>query len=62
VTATMTCPRCGNEMNHQASKLVHPVTEEEVEAMTPALDGVILEVFACPVCGWIESRRVSSST
>ena len=40
VTATMTCPKCGNEMNHQASKLVHPVTKEEVAAMTPALDGV----------------------
>jgi predicted RNA-binding Zn-ribbon protein involved in translation (DUF1610 family) len=60
VTATRTCPKCGNEMNHQASKLVHPVTEEEVEAMTAELDGVILEVFACPVCGWIESRRAPS--
>jgi predicted RNA-binding Zn-ribbon protein involved in translation (DUF1610 family) len=57
----MTCPKCGNEMNHQASKLVHPVTKEETAAMTHALDGVIVEVFACPNCGWIESRRPSSS-
>jgi predicted RNA-binding Zn-ribbon protein involved in translation (DUF1610 family) len=57
MTTPMTCPKCGNEMNHQASKLVHLVTKEEAEAMTQALDGVIVEVFACPNCGWIESRR-----
>jgi predicted RNA-binding Zn-ribbon protein involved in translation (DUF1610 family) len=57
----MTCPKCGTEMNHQASKLVHPMTKKEVDAMTPTLDGVILVVFACPSCGWIESRRVTSS-
>ena len=54
---TMTCPKCGTEMNHQANKLVHPVTLEEAAAMTPALDGVIEIVFACPACGWIDSRR-----
>jgi len=53
----MTCPKCGTEMNHQADKLVHPVTREEAEGMTPALDGVIVIVFACPGCGWIDSRR-----
>jgi len=55
----MTCPKCGTEMNHQADKLVYPVTKEEAASMTAALDGVIEEVFACPNCGWIESRRVS---
>ena len=55
----MKCPRCGAEMNHQADKLVHPVTKEEVASMTPALDGVIERVFACPGCGWIDSRRES---
>jgi predicted RNA-binding Zn-ribbon protein involved in translation (DUF1610 family) len=53
----MKCPTCGTEMNHQADKLVHPVTPEEVAGMTAALDGVIEVVFACPSCGWIESRR-----
>ena len=53
----MTCPKCGTEMNHQADKLVHPVTREEAEGMTPALDGVIVIVFACPGCGWIDWRR-----
>jgi ribosomal protein S27AE len=61
MTEPMTCPRCGRVMNHDANKLVHPVTKEEAAAMTAALDGVILEVFACPNCGFIESRRVSSS-
>jgi hypothetical protein len=46
-------------MNHQADKLVHPVTKEEAARMTPALDGVIEIVFACPGCGWIDSRRES---
>ena len=53
----MTCPNCGSEMNHQADKLVHPRTEAEAARMTPALDGVIESVFACPQCGWIDSLR-----
>ena len=55
---SMTCPKCGAQMNHQADKLVHPTTAEEAASMTPALDGVIEQVFACPECGRIESRRV----
>jgi predicted RNA-binding Zn-ribbon protein involved in translation (DUF1610 family) len=58
-TGGMTCPNCGAEMNHQADKLVHPVTKEEAAKMTASLDGVIEEVFACPSCGRIESRRVT---
>lgn len=55
----MNCPACGSEMNHQADKLVHPVTREEAERMTPGIDGVIEEIYACPSCGRVESRRVS---
>lgn len=55
---SMTCPKCGAQMNHQADKLVHPTTAEEAASMTSALDGVIERVFACPRCGRIESRRV----
>ena len=54
---TMTCPKCGTPMNHQAAKLVHPVDEEELRAQPSAFDGVLVLVFACPGCGWIESRR-----
>jgi transcription elongation factor Elf1 len=55
----MTCAKCGAEMNHQADKLVHPVTREEVAGMTPTLDGVIESVFACPECGWVDSLRAA---
>jgi len=58
---SMTCPKCDTEMNHQADKLVHPTTAEEAARMTPALDGVIESVFACPGCGWIDSRRESGA-
>jgi hypothetical protein len=44
-------------MNHQADKLVHPVSREEAERMTEGIDGVIEEIYACPGCGRIESRR-----
>ena len=54
-----TCPKCGTQMNHQADKLVHPKDRDEAARMTAALDGVIEEVFACPSCGWIESRRAA---
>ena len=53
----MTCPKCGAQMNHQAQKLVDPVTAEEAVAVTAVFDGVLLVVFACPSCGWIDSRR-----
>ncbi|MGH3135742.1 MAG: hypothetical protein ACRDPV_04525 [Gaiellaceae bacterium] len=56
----MTCPKCSADMNHQADKLVHPRTREEAARMTPALDGVIESVFACPACGWIDSLRVTA--
>jgi predicted RNA-binding Zn-ribbon protein involved in translation (DUF1610 family) len=52
------CPKCGTEMNHQADKLVEPVTRAEAKgAQAVVLGGVIVAVFACPACGWIDSRR-----
>jgi len=56
MSATVICPKCGTPMNHQADKLVEPTSREEAEAST-ALGGVIIAVFACPNCGWIESER-----
>ena len=52
----MSCPKCGTPMNHQAAKLVQPVTEEESTAQPATLDGLLMLVFACPNCGWIDSR------
>ena len=56
----MTCPKCGSEMNHQADKLVQPLTDVEVAMTTAGLDGIVESVFACPRCGWIDSRRGGS--
>jgi predicted RNA-binding Zn-ribbon protein involved in translation (DUF1610 family) len=53
---THTCPRCGAETNHQADKLVDPTSREEARETT-VLGGVLVAVFACPRCGWIDSRR-----
>ena len=50
------CPRCGAEMNHQADKLVEPATRDEARE-TAVLGGVLVAIFACPRCGWIDSRR-----
>jgi predicted RNA-binding Zn-ribbon protein involved in translation (DUF1610 family) len=44
-------------MNHQANKLIDAVTAEEAAAVTAVFDGVLVVVFACPNCGWIDSRR-----
>ena len=57
---TMSCPKCGTPMNQQAVKLVQPVSEETA-AQSTAFDGVLLLVFACPSCGWIESRRADDA-
>lgn len=45
------CPECGIEMNHHASKLVHPVTPEEATAMNPVLGGLLEDCHCCPECG-----------
>jgi hypothetical protein len=49
-------------MNLHAEKLVQPVTAEEAASVGTAVDGVLESVFACPGCGWIESRRESAES
>jgi ribosomal protein S27AE len=53
----MTCPKCGDEMNHHADKLVDPITPEERKYINSALGGLIEETHHCPSCGGVESRR-----
>jgi hypothetical protein len=53
----MNCPKCGDEMNHHADKLVHPATTEEAKKIDPAIGGIIEEMHCCPACGIVESRR-----
>ena len=57
MTETPTCPKCGTVMNHQADKLTHPVSVDEVAMVTPLFEGIVVSIFACPRCGWIESQR-----
>ncbi len=54
---SLDCPACGTPMNHHADRLVHPLDEEEEQAMTIALDGVVERVLACPSCGRAASIR-----
>jgi ribosomal protein S27AE len=53
----MICPKCGDEMNHHADKLVYPVSAQEAGIMDLVLGGVIEETHCCPRCGAVESRR-----
>ena len=53
----MICPKCGDEMNHHADKLVYPGSAQEAEKMNATLGGVIDETHGCPGCGTVVSRR-----
>ena len=44
-------------MNHQADKLRDPSTREEADS-SRATGGTVVAIFACPNCGWIDSRPV----
>lgn len=54
----MSCPKCGAQMNHHASKPDRSVDLTELETVDPELVG-ILEVYACPACGNTEVRRAT---
>ena len=58
-TNKMICSKCGDEMNHHADKLVHPISAEEARRVNEVLGGVIEETHCCPGCGAVESRRLS---
>lgn len=47
----MTCPQCGIEMTHHASKIVAPRSEEEAALVDEELGGVVLQAHTCPGCG-----------
>ena len=52
----MTCPGCGEAMNHHARKRVQTVEPLEAALVDPDLGGVIHEAHACPGCGHAASR------
>lgn len=54
----MTCPGCGDVMNHHAEKLVSASPGEP--GYDNSLGGAIEESHACPGCGAGASRRPAS--
>ena len=52
----MSCPKCGETMNHHADKLVAPVDEKEAMLIDQTLGGLIQETHGCPACGNVEFR------
>jgi ribosomal protein S27AE len=56
-TGKMICPKCGDEMNHHADKLIYPANPAEIQQPPGVHGGVIEEMHACPGCGAGESRR-----
>ncbi len=52
----MICPKCGDEMNYHADKLLYPEREEEFRFLDAALGGVVAEFHSCPGCGAGASR------
>ena len=50
------CPKCGDEMNHHADKLVYQANPEK-SRMDSDLGGIIEETHACPGCGAVASRH-----
>jgi ribosomal protein S27AE len=56
-TTKMICPKCGDEMNHHADKLVYPANPAGAMQADTGLGGVIEETHCCAGCGAVESRR-----
>lgn len=51
------CPKCGDEMNHHADKLVYPLNANAILEAQSVLGGVVEETHGCPGCGAVASRR-----
>lgn len=47
------CPRCGEQMNHHADKLVAPTSDSEAALVDSTLGGVVQEAHGCPGCGYV---------
>ncbi len=55
-TIRVTCPKCGDAMNHHADKLIYSSESNTTLKADPALGGIIEETHHCPGCGAIASR------
>ena len=45
------CPKCGNEMNHHADKIIYANPSVNQDTYDKELDGFLEEHFKCPKCG-----------
>ncbi|MGQ0734272.1 MAG: NADPH-dependent FMN reductase [Acidobacteriota bacterium] len=54
--AKLACPKCGDEMNHHADKLVAPCGSEDVAAVDLAMGGIVHQAHNCDGCGHVEVR------
>ena len=48
----MTCPNCGAEMNHHATKIDY--SAENPDLVDSVFEGILKDVHTCPHCGAIE--------
>ena len=53
----LTCPECGDEMNHHADKLTYPANTDDALDAQSVFGGLIEETHGCPGCGAVASRR-----
>jgi predicted RNA-binding Zn-ribbon protein involved in translation (DUF1610 family) len=51
-TSKLTCPNCGAEMNHHATKV--DFDNDDPETDDPVFGGVLKEAYFCPACGHTE--------
>ena len=52
----MFCPKCGNEMNHHADKLIYSSEGRKAANFDASLGGLVEETHGCPGCGAVASR------
>ncbi len=45
------CPKCGNEMNHHADKIIAEVSDDNLKYYDDAFAGALEVHYKCPDCG-----------
>lgn len=53
----MICPECSTEMNHHADKWIERSAAPDGNRLDTIFGGFIEEVYGCPSCGAVQSRR-----
>ena len=53
---TMTCSKCGTQMNHHAEKIDYTVDGRDDEPFDSELGGVLKRIHTCPKCGNVQTQ------